>query len=59
MSNLDEQVLAVYEAVFSLPVEQQSEALNAWWSYLASTCTPDSPCIECLREMQAQDEGGG
>jgi hypothetical protein len=60
MSKLDDQVLAVYDAIFSLPANEQIAALNAWWKSLEESCTPDNPCIECQRELEAQlREGGG
>lgn len=57
MSKLDDQVLAVYDAVFALPAEEQIAALSAWRSYLEITCTPDNPCIECQRELENQQDG--
>jgi len=60
MSKLDDQVLAVYHAIFALPVDEQIPALHAWWKSLEETCTPDNLCIECQREIEAQlAEGGG
>ena len=53
MSQLDDLVLGVYDEIFSLPVELQVTALKSWWDFLQSTCTPDAPCIECRREMEA------
>jgi hypothetical protein len=43
------EVQAIYEEIWTLRPELQSNALHSWWSYLQSTCTTESPCIECLR----------
>ena len=57
---LDEQVIATYKTIFGLPAAESIQVLAAYWEMLAETCTPDSPCIECRRELQAQaqDTGG-
>ena len=41
----------IYETIFALPPEQQSEALHEWWALCKSICTPEQPCLECLCEQ--------
>lgn len=54
MTNIDQVVLTVYERIGALPENAQSQALADWWAYLKDTCSPETPCIECLRELDAQ-----
>ena len=58
MTKLDVQVIANYKRIFALPKDEQIEALDAYWSELSRTCTSETPCIECLREAEAQREFG-
>lgn len=51
MKTAVEQVQEAYEQIFSLPIEQQTDALHKWWAALTGSCSDEHPCIEC----QAQE----
>lgn len=52
--NYVKEVAAVYEQIFSLPAEELQEALYYWWDFLNENCTPENPCIECLKELETE-----
>ena len=56
---LDEQVIATYKAIFGLPAAESIQVLAAYWQMLAETCTAETPCIECRREIKAQQDAAG
>lgn len=54
MTDLDREVLRVYEEIGALEPQEQGKALAKWWAYLNETCTREAPCIECRRELDNQ-----
>ncbi len=60
MSNVDDNVLEAYEEIFALESDEQVvKAIANRWNALRNSCTEESRCAECLKEMEAQSRWVG